>query len=252
VKFYCPNCKREEEILLDRKQRFCPVCRVEMIVASDYSGLWMSPHVVIARRNAISQRYGFERAKGRRFKQEREAWTTGVLGLAFSKHWGIEFWVEVETVEPTPDTKLHYVDQSSGHNVVRTFCIEVVDWQENVEDIMEVIKKKCSRPYPNDYLLVVHARHIGKALDYPRIVEEMKKMRSRFAETWVIAGVGEDHVRVVRVAPSDLHIDLKPLTELVSANKTQPPIIKGKIRGLALGLTPSIPPDVYLPIPTDD
>jgi hypothetical protein len=251
MRFCCPTCGSDEEILLDLKP-LCLRCCVEMIGASDYSGLWMSPHVVITRRNAISQRYGSERAKGRRFKQEREAWTTGVLGLAFSKHWGIEFWVQVETVEPTPDTKLHYVDQSSGHNVVRTFCIEVVDWQENVEDIMEVIKKKCSRPYPNDYLLVVHARHIGKALDYPRIAGEMKKMHSPFAETWVIAGVGEDHVRVVRVAPRDLQIDLRPLTELVNANKTQPAIIKGKIRGLALGLTPSIPPRVYLPIPTVD
>jgi len=44
--FCCRNCFREEEILLDRSPR-CLVCGVEMIPATDYSRVWLSPHAAI-------------------------------------------------------------------------------------------------------------------------------------------------------------------------------------------------------------
>lgn len=109
--------------------------------------------------------------------------------------------IEIETVDSTPDTKLQRIDQSSGHNVIQTRNIEVVDWEENVDDIMEVIEKKCSRAYPGHYLLLVNARHSGHALNLDRVVEEMKKIRSPFLEVWVVAFVGLDVVKVVRIAP---------------------------------------------------
>jgi len=34
------------------------------------------------------------------------------------------------------------LDQSSGDNVIQTRNIKVVDWAEDVDDIMEVIAKK--------------------------------------------------------------------------------------------------------------
>ena len=91
--------RRDEEILVDRKPR-CLFCRVEMIAASDYSELWMSPYIAIKRMATISETYGVERARtDRRFKKEREAWTTGALALALSKLKDEEWWVETETVD---------------------------------------------------------------------------------------------------------------------------------------------------------
>jgi hypothetical protein len=249
MRFRCPNCGRDEEVLLDRNPS-CLICRTEMIAASNYSDLWMSPFIAITRMRTISETYGVERARtDGRFKKDREAWTTAVFALALSKLKGDEWWVEIETVDSTPDTKLQQIDQSSGHNVIQTRNIEIVDWEENVHDIMEVIRKKCRRAYPDHYLLLVNARHSGEVLDLDRVIEEMKRMRSPFLEVWVVASIGPDDLKVVRVAPGGLAIDLKARAELEKAMK-QKPFLRRGIRGTGtefrdLGL-------VYLPIPRCD
>jgi hypothetical protein len=245
MNFCCPNCGREEEILLDRKPH-CRFCRVEMLLPSDYSEVWMSPYITIIRMKTISETYGKERARtDGRFKKEREAWVTGVLALALSKLKNDKWWVEVETVEGTPDTRLCQIDQTSGHNVVLTRSIEVVDWQENVEDIMEVIGNKCKRAYPEHFLLAVHARHGGKLLDLGRVIEEMKKMRSPFLEVWVIGSEGLS-VKVARVAPEGPAVDLMLGNELEN-KKSQPAFLKRGIRGSEPGFQELGP--VFLPIP---
>lgn len=244
--FCCPGCGREEEILVDRKPR-CLFCRVEMIAASDYSELWMSPCTAIKRMRTISETFGVRRARtDGRFKKEREAWATAVLALALSKLNGDDWWVEIETVENTPDTRLRRIEQSSGRNVIQTRSIEVVDWEENVDDIMEVIQKKCERAYPGHYLLLVNARHPGKVVYFDRIVRELTKMSSPFLEVWVIASVGPDRLIAVRVAPGIFRVDFKLEAELAARSK-QSAFVKKGIRGTEpgfrdLGLS-------YLPIP---
>ncbi len=209
MRFCCPNCGREEEILLDRNPR-CRFCHVKMIAGSDYSELWMSPYIAIRRMATISETFGVDRARtDGRFKKEREAWTTEVFAMALSKLNGEEWWIEIEIKDSTPDTKLRQLDQSSGNNVIQTRNIEVVDWEENVDDIMEVIRKKCKRVYPDHFLLLVNARNSAKVLDFDRVIQEMKGMRSPFLEVWIIAFVGPDDMRVVRVSPSAVSVDLK-------------------------------------------
>lgn len=221
-----------------------------MIGASDYSQLWMSPAIAIKRMKTIGETFGFERARvDGRLKKEREAWTTAVLALALSRLNGEDWWVEIETLESTPDTRLRRIEQSSGHNVIQTRNIEVVDWEENVEDIMEVIRKKCERAYPGHYFLLVNARHVGEVLHFDRIIEEVKKIRSPFLEIWVIAAVGPDQMIAVCVAPGILRIDLELSAELEKASK-QSPFLKKGMRGMVggfrdLGLT-------FLPIPARD
>jgi hypothetical protein len=231
--FHCPNCSREETILLDRHP-LCRICLVEMIPASDYSGLWMSPFIVIRRMVTIRETYGVEVAStDGRLKKEREAFTTGLLALGILRLTGEQWWVEIETKDNTPDTKLKRLDQSSGNNVVQTRPVEVVDWEENVDDVMEVIRKKCGRAYPADYLLAVNARHVGKVLEPERIVKEMKSIRSPFLEVWVIAFAGPDEVRVMRVSPGDLGTDLKLAAELEKASQ-QPPFMTPRMRGTGI------------------
>ena len=221
-----------------------------MIPASDYSELWISPYIAIKRIATIGETYGSDRAwTDGRFKKEREACTTGVFALALSKLNGEEWWIEIETVDSTPDTKLRQLDQSSGNNVIQTRNIEVVDWEENVDDIMEVIEKKCRRAYPGHYLLLVNARHSGKLLDFDRVVREMERIRSPFLEVWVNAFIGLDDIKVVRVAPGILAIDLQLRAELEKASK-QVPFVKRGIRGTGTEIRDLGP--AFLPIPRGD
>jgi hypothetical protein len=221
-----------------------------MIAASDYSELWMSPYIAIRRMATISETFGIEQARtDGRFKKEREAWTTAVLAVALSRLNGEQWWIEIETKDSTPDTKLRQLDQSSGNNVIRTRNIEVVDWEENVAEVMEVIRKKCRRAYPDHYLLLVNARNSGKVLDFDRVIQEMKGIRSPFLEVWVVSFVGPDDMKVVRVAPGTLSVDLKIRAELERAKK-QTPFMKRGSRGTGTELRDLGP--AYLPIPRRD
>lgn len=218
-----------------------------MIPASHYSDVWMSPYIAIKRMETISKTHGFERAStAREFKKEREAWTTAVLALALSKLADEQWWVEIETVENTPDTKLHRIDQSSGHNIVQTRSIEVVDWEENVDDIMEVIGRKCKRAYPNHYLLVVNARHVGKVLDLERISREIKGIRSPFLEIWAVACTGPNQIKVARISPGGPTVHVQLRDDLQEASK-QPAFLKRGLRGSQCGFREL--GCVYLPIP---
>jgi hypothetical protein len=198
----------------------------------------------------ISETCGSDRARtDGRFKRERETWAAGVVALALSKLKDDLWWVEVETVDATPDTKLRQIDQTANGNVINTRNIENVDWEENVDDIMTVIRKKCKRKYPNHYLLVVHARNYGKEINFDRVIEDMKSMQSPFLEVWVIAVVGLDHIKVVRVSPALPVIDLKIRAEMERANK-QIPFLRRGSRGRKPGFFDA--GTVFLPLPKCD
>jgi len=42
--------------------------------------------------------------------------------------YGKKYWVEIETVEQTPDTKVHHIDQSQGYNIVQTQLCKRSAW----------------------------------------------------------------------------------------------------------------------------
>jgi hypothetical protein len=96
--------------------------------------------------------------------------------------------------------RLRRIDQGSSNNVLQTRSIEAVDWEGNVDAIIKVIKKKCKRAYPDPYLLLINARHGEGVLDFDRVIEEMKTIRSPF--------LAPGGMRAVRVSPSAFLIDL--------------------------------------------
>jgi len=184
-----------------------------------------------------------------RFKREREAWATGWLALALSKLKNDDWWVEVETVDATPDTRLRQIEETANGNVVNTHNIENVDWEENVDDMMTVVRKKCERRYPHDYLLLVHARNHRKEINFDCVVEEMKSVPSPFLEVWVMAVIGRDDIKVVRVSPGLPVVDLKIRAEMERAGK-QVPFIKRGSRGREPGFYDA--GTVFLPLPRCD
>lgn len=212
------------------------MCRVTMIPPSKYSEVLMSPYTAIIRMNTLSERCGIDRARtDGKFKQEREAYAAGVLALALSKLKSEFFWVEVETVDSTPDTRLWLIIPTVKGNVFDKLNIESVDWDENVDDIMTVIRKKCKGAYPRDYILLVHARNYEKEINFDRVIEEMKNLQSPFLEVWVFAVLlANDLIKVVRVAPGIAVIDLKIREELEKARK-QDAFLKRGSRGRTPG-----------------
>lgn len=210
----------------------------------------MSPYTAIVRMNTINERCGIKRARtDGRFKKEREAWATGWFALALSKLKDDVWWVEVETVDATPDTRLQQIEETANGNVINTRNIENVDWEENVDDVMTVIRKKYKRQYPRDYLLLVHARNHHKEISFDRVIEEMKSMRSPFLEVWVMAVIGIDDIKVVRVSPGLPVVDLKIRAEMEKARK-QVPFIKRGSRGRESGFYDA--GTVFLPLPRCD
>lgn len=225
-------------------------CGVEMVPPSDYSSVSMSPYTAIVRMNTISERCGFERARtDGRFKREREAWAAGWLALALSKLKDDIWWVEVETVDATPDTRLLQIEETADGNVVNIRNIENVDWEENVDDVMTVIQKKCKRRYPHDYLLLVHARNRLKAINFDCVIEEMKSVQSPFLEVWMIAVIGVDDIKVVRISPGLPFVDLKIRAEMKNASK-QIQFIKRGSRGRESGFYDA--GKMFLPLPRCD
>jgi hypothetical protein len=77
---------------------------------------------------------------------------------------------------------------------IGTGAVEI-EGRENVDDIMQVIEKKCNRAYPGRYALVVHARHRGKVLELDQVRERMKSLPSPFLAVWVVAWIGTEHVK---------------------------------------------------------
>src|SRR5882672_7713062 len=159
MKYCCPQCETEEEII-GGGEHYCLACRIPMIEASDYPGLWMSPALVKQRMDSTILKHGDTKTSGHgQFKREREVWTSAMFAFGLGQMNGNEYWVEIETVDATPDTRVHRIDPSSGHNRIETIDCEVVDWDEHVDDVMHVIKKKCLRAYPQSFFLLVLARN---------------------------------------------------------------------------------------------
>ncbi len=249
MQYICPNCHRQpEEIIGDDSPR-CLQCGKPMLRAtSSYKGFWFSPAFVIYRMKKITETYGkVEAVSNRRFKQEREAWTTAAWALGLKEMEERDYWVEIETQDNTPDTKLHRLNQSSGHNKVETYNIEVVDWEEHVDDLMQVIRQKCERFYPPYFVLLVLGRS-GKDSDPNAVMQAIHGIRVPFAEIWILGRPLDDQgkVRMVRLFPegADLRFDL---SDAVKRSEKKREIMRPEQRGTGTELHAR--GDIYFPIP---
>jgi len=248
--YICTNCPRgrPEEIIGDDSPK-CLRCGKPMIRATlSYKGLWLSPSFVMHRMQKIIETHGIREAQSNgRFKREREAWTTAVWALGLTESDQREYWVEIETEESTPDTKVHHLDQSSGHNKIQTYNIEVVDWEEHVDGLMQVIQQKCARAYPSYFGLLILGRS-GKVVDPNTITEAIRDMRVPFAEIWIVGRALEDRSRVqmVRLFPGrgDFPYDL---VRALKRTENQKEFMRAEGRGTGTELHPR--GDIYLPIP---
>jgi hypothetical protein len=213
-----------------------------------YKGYCFGLAFVIYRMKKIFETYGnVEAVSDRRFKHEREAWAAAAWALGLREIEERDYWVEIETEDNTPDTKIHRLDQSTGNNIVGTYNIEVVDWEEHVDDLMQVIRQKCERAYPADFGLLVLGRS-GKEWDPNAVMEAIRGLRVPFAQIWIVGRPlqDQDKVWMVRLFPEGADV-LFDLSDAVKRSEKQPQITRREQRGT--GTEFRVLGDIYFPIP---
>jgi hypothetical protein len=248
MQYLCVNCGRPEEIIGDNSPK-CLRCGKPMLRAtSSYKGLWLSPAFVIHRMQTIIETYGNLKARSSgRFKQEREAWTTAAWALGLKEMDERDYWVEIQMEDSTPDTKVHRLDQSAGHNKIETYNIEVVDWEQHVDDPMQIIQQKCARAYPPYFGLLVLGRS-GKFLDLNAVLEVIRGTRVPFAEIWILGRPLDAHekMQMVRLFPGRVDVTYD-LSDALRRSEKQAHIMRPGKRGTGTDINPL--GNVYLPIP---
>lgn len=213
-----------------------------------YKGLWLSPSFIIHRMQKIIETHGTHDAQSSgRFKREREAWTTAAWALGLTQMHERDYWVEIETEDRTPDAKVHRLDQSSGHNKIETYNVEVVDWEQHLDDPIQIIQRKCARAYPSYFWLIMLGRS-GKVVDPNTVIQAIRGPRVPFVEIWIIGRSLEDRNRMqmVRLFPerADVVFDL---SSAVRRSEKQADIMRPEKRGTGTDIRSL--GDVYLPIP---
>ena len=249
MKFMCPECGRRDEIIGDAGPR-CTRCGAPMLAATEsYKGLLINPKFVIERMTRLVQTYGLREVEASgRFKQEREAWTSAVWALGLSEMNPKDYWVEVVTDEQTPDTRVHYLDQSTGDNHVMTCNVEVVDWETHVHDPMQLIGAKCAKAYPDYFFLVLLARS-GKVVYPQMIANDVRGIAVPFAEIWMLGRASDSDtlVHMARLHPLPVvNVDFD-LREALNKTRSDPMFLQRQTRGRGTEFT-SLGP-IYLPIP---
>jgi hypothetical protein len=195
---------------------------------------------------SLIEKYGYPQAStSGRFKHEREAWTTGMYALGLEEAYGKQYWVEIETVDQTPDTRVHHIDQSGGRNKIGTQDIEIVDWEEHVDDALDLIKQKCRRAYPPHFCLLLLARN-GKNFDVERITQELCAINIPFAEIWVLGRIADEMMTMLRVVPSQVRVDFE-IAEALEKGKRERQFMVRQKRGSSTEFRDLGP--IFLPIP---
>jgi len=186
MRFICVQCGMKDNVIGDTAP-LCLACKTPLVKATDtYAGIYMSPSMAMRRFESTAEKHGYEKALTGRVKQEREAWIAAAWALCMQQETGREYWIEVETRDQTPDCKVHYIDQSEGHNHRFTHNLEIVEWDHHRPNLMDVVRQKCAKGgYPPYFTLVVLARN-GKGVTFPHDLQGLNELTIPFSEMWLM------------------------------------------------------------------
>lgn len=248
MKFACPNCGREEIVIGDREPA-CLFCRVPMLKPAEYTGLMMSPKFAMDRFERVVGTHGWAKAKKGNFKKEREAYIAAIWAYGVQRTTGFpEYWVEIVTQDETPDCKVIILDTSAGYNHRKIMNLEIVEWDEHRESMLELIEEKCAKAYPDDFFLVVFVRN-GKETLVEDLLQKVRSLKVPFAEVWILGrlapSTGAYRMLLVHPEPTKL-VDFDAL-ESYRRNAGQTDFLRPTGRGKSMERTNL--GSIYLPIP---
>jgi hypothetical protein len=208
MKCICPNCGRSEIVIGDPNPD-CRFCHVPMLKPTmEYTGLMMSPNFVLKRFQKVVGKHGWKKILTGKFKQERESCIAAIWAYGVQRITKVpEYWVEVVTDDETPDCKVIWLDASSGRNHRKIMNLEIVEWDEHRENMLELIEQKCGKAYPQYFFLVVFVRN-GKETLVQDILTKIKSLKVPFAEIWILGrlpvSIGAYRLFLVHPEPTKL------------------------------------------------
>ena len=87
-----------------------------------------------------------------------------------------------------------------------THNFEIVDWEEHVDDLMELVRRKCERAYPAYFTLVVLGRR-ATYVDLNTITSETQKLKVPFEAIWIIGRTRGSFASMAQVYPAFERLD---------------------------------------------
>lgn len=119
------------------------------------TGIALCPHLVLARNQEIIKKYGLNNfLKRNEFKRAREMYQTAIYAIGMTARTGDYYWITPSNKD-TPDS---YLIWKEG-NELFVECVELTLWNEHVEEMLEIIKKKINKQYPPYFSIVIHDSH---------------------------------------------------------------------------------------------
>jgi hypothetical protein len=248
MEFACPKCSVSEIIIGDTTP-LCMKCRVPMVKATnEYTDLWLSPNFAIRRFRTVIGKHGWAAALKGRVKKEREACIAAIWALGIQRITGKRYWIEIVTNDSTPDCRVMFLDQSTGHNKRMIMHVEIVEWELHRDSMLEVIEQKCTRGYPDYFFLVVFVRN-DKITLVEDILQKIRSINVPFAEIWIVGRlpISIGSYKMFKAHPEPTRTVDFDVFESYRMNLKQGEYLKFEGRGMStemrdLGL-------VYLPIP---
>jgi hypothetical protein len=249
MKYLCPNCGRTEIVIGDTSPQ-CRLCWVPMLKPTmEYTDLLMSPNIVLRRFKSTVEKHGWKKTLTGRFKQEREACIAAIWALGLQTSSEVkEYWIEVETRDQTPDCKVVSLDSSKGHNNRTIIDVEIVEWDEHRDNMLELIEQKCGKAYPSNFFLVAFVRN-GKETLVKDILQKMNTLKIPFFEIWILGRlpISDGSYRMFRVHPEPTLLIDFDVFEGMRRNLDQIDFLQFEGRGKGIEFTSR--QQVYLPIP---
>jgi hypothetical protein len=209
----------------------------------------MSPNVVLRRFKSTMEKHGWKKILTGRFKQEREACIAAIWAYGVQRITKVpEYWVEVVTMDQTPDCKVVWLDTSEGHNHRKIMNIEIVEWDEHRDSMLELIEQKCAKAYPPYFFLVLFVRN-GKETLVKDILKKIRGLKVPFAEIWILGrlpvSIGAYRLFLAHPEPTKL-VDFD-VFESYRENNGQKEFLRPTGRGMGTDRTDR--GLLYLPIP---
>ncbi len=155
------------------------------------NNILISPNEILRRFDILREKYGQLFLKKKNcFKHERESWITAIFALALKEGDDPEqeYWIGIESIEQTPDTYIINYFKKDQELIKGIRYIEVVEWEEHVENIVDIIKKKSAKAYPRFYFLLIYARGgvPERKLDYREISKKLQGLNIPFSEIIIV------------------------------------------------------------------
>lgn len=190
----------------------------------------LSPQLVLARNLDIIEKYGMNNYLTRReFKRAREMYQTAVYALGMTARTRDYYWVTPGN-DNTPDCYLIW----KYENGLCVECVEITLWNEHVDEMWEIIKKKIDKQYPFHFSIVIHDSNGGKNVAsqyYQDLHDKLKgcSISAGAVRFWMeITNKGEKNVLIRELYPENTWAEFSA-AHIVSSYSLSPQAFKADV-----------------------